>query len=127
MLSIASLATPPSPPPCCPPPRARLHHQQQGEHVNDTKGVAGVDFFAEESDSQAWNTAFTKGVLAESVGLVDRPTAVKGADGKWEGVGGIGREGRKTIANTIKPAGPLPDPGGTCGDVCAFVASRDMM
>lgn len=37
-------------------------------------------------DSQAWNAVFCEAVLAESLGLADRPTALKGPDGRWQGV-----------------------------------------
>ncbi|CAN0283055.1 unnamed protein product, partial [Scytosiphon promiscuus] len=57
----------------------------QREAKGDDTGCGNISLTAVDG-SQAWNALFCEAVLAESVGLVDRPTALKGPDGRWQGV-----------------------------------------
>lgn len=51
---------------------------------------------------EAWNAVFTEAIMAESLGLVDRPTALKGPDGQWQGVVKTDIGERKAVATDSK-------------------------
>lgn len=64
-----------------------------------------------DADLQAWNALFTEAILAESLGLVDRPTALKGPDGQWQGMVKTDTGERRAIA-TVSKTHLLMSPGG---------------
>lgn len=107
---------PPTPPPLLAihrtAPRVRLYGQQiRGD--NSIGGWGKTFLVPEEAASQTWNGSFTEFILSECVGLIDRPTALKGADGKWEGVVMNGTGGNKAMLGTIRPVeSPQRDAGG---------------
>lgn len=69
----------------------------------------------QQQASQAlWNTSFVESVEGASLGLVDRPTAVKGRDGNWErmmtGSGAVSRKGTASTEISKMPE-PKQEPG----------------
>lgn len=83
------------PPPLCLAFFVRVlrEHQQDQQQQGDNRwyrtigdGTSAYMTSAEANASQLWNASFSDAILGESVGLINRPTALKGADGKWEGV-----------------------------------------
>lgn len=85
-------------------PLARLLRSTEG-------GCEGDDSVMGDADLQAWNALFTEAILAESLGLVDRPTALKGPDGQWQGMVKTESGERRAIA-TVSKTHLLMNPGG---------------
>lgn len=65
-----------------------------------------------DAELQAWHALFTETVLAESSGLVDRPTAVKGPDGQWQGIASTTARGRKPVSTISNLRGVSPTASG---------------
>lgn len=102
------------PPPRHLPPLARLLHATEscGNNPSCNKtGCVGDDSLMGDTDLQAWNALFTEAILAESLGLVDRPTALKGPDGQWQGVLTT-ITGERRAKATASNARPLMSSGG---------------
>lgn len=118
----------PTPRRCTSPPfiflrktRGRLHHLKEG--CNET-GCEGEASLAGDTDLQAWNALFTEAILAESPGLIDRPTALKQPDGQWRGVISTTNAGeRKTFPMVSRTPPQFP---GRCAKMKRLCSSSTM-
>lgn len=122
---ISAIAFSTTPLPCASRFISTLRKQQQDQQrPGDNRWYRTIDdgtsagmTSAEAKASRLWNASFTDAILGESVGLVNRPTAMKGMDGKWEGVvatptATAERRTAPTAARDVHPQGAA----GWCGE-----------
>lgn len=73
-----------------------------GRRHNNTSGIERNSCPEGESASDRWNASFTEAIRRESQGLVDRITALKGADGKWQAAFGTCATTKRVVIRADK-------------------------